>query len=225
MIRGNRLLAAATVALGALPMLGEDRDLTSLHQFNGVVRVKEKLQLTLHTRVRFNHDLMDFSQFRLGPIIFWDWKRRLQWQAGYYWVAQQEAREVIDAQRAWAGAQIRMYESRRFSIGWRNLLERHVLAGSGDFTRFRTRGLVNFQPKAGWQPYASTEALALRGRVIGRYAVGINYATARGHLFGLGYEFRPEIGRPGSHVITTIMEFRIGRGHERQKPGKAEAPQ
>lgn len=179
----------------------------------------------LHTRLRFNHDLGDFFQFRAGPIVFWDWKKRLQWQAGYYWVAQQGEREVVEIQRPWAGAQIRAYGNGRFSIDWRNLLERHIFAGPGDFTRFRTRAMTNFQPKVGWQPYASAEALALRGHVIGRFTAGLNYATAAGHVFGAGYEFRPDVRRPGSHILSTFVQFQLGGTRERQKPGAAEVPQ
>ena len=221
----NRLFIFAALALSSLPVLGEDQDLASLHQFNGNLRLSEKLRLMLHSRVRFNHDLGDFFQFRAGPIMFWDWRKRLQWQAGYYWVAQQGDKEVVEIQRPWAGAQIRAYGNGRFSVDWRNLVERHLLVGPGDFTRFRTRAMATFQPKLGWQPYGSAEAVALKGHVMGRYTAGMNFATAGGHLFGVGYEFRQDLWRPGSHIIATMMQFRLRGPRGRQKPGKGEVPQ
>jgi hypothetical protein len=95
----------------------------------------------------------------------------------------------------------------------------------GDFTRFRTRAITNFQPKSRWQPYASAEALALKGHVIGRYAAGLNYATERGHLFGFGYEFRQDIDKPGSHFLTTLIQFQITGPRKREKPADEEAPE
>lgn len=224
MIGCNRLFIFIAWILAAAPLSGEDRDLTSLHQFNGTLQLAEKVRLTLHTRLRFNHDLGDFFQFRGGPIVHWDWKRRLQWQTGYYWVEQQGLRDVVEVQRPWGGAQIRLYGNGGFSMDWRNLVERHIYAGPGDFTRVRTRIAMNFQPRVGWQPFANIEALALKGHVIGRYSGGMGYATSAGHLFGVGYEFRPEVGRPGSHIITTMVQFRIHGPIKRQKPGAAEVP-
>lgn len=213
------------MAAAAMPALGEDQDLASLHQFNGTMQASKNVRVTLHSRLRFNHDLGDFFQFRGGPIVFWDWKKRLQWQAGYYWVAQRGLREIVEVQRPWAGAQIRVYGNGRFNLDWRNLLERHLFAGPGDFTRYRTRVMANFQPKVGWQPFAGVEALALRGHVIGRYSVGMGYATAGGHLFGVGYEFRADVGRPGSHIVTTMLQFRLHGPKQRRKPGENEVPQ
>ncbi len=179
----------------------------------------------LHSRVRFYNNISDFFQFRTGPILFYDWKKRLQWQAGYYLVEQQGPKEVVSIQRPWAGAQIRAFGNGRFSVDWRNLIERHILLGPGDFTRFRTRAMANIQPKVGWQPYASAEALALKGHVIGRYTTGVNYATLGGNLFGVGYEYRQDVGRPGAHIIATMMQFRLRGPGERQKPGRSEVPQ
>lgn len=217
-------LAACLVLMPSCVSAG-DRDVASLHQFNGNIELNSKLRLMLHNRIRFNHNVSDFFQFRTGPIVFWDWKPRLQWQAGYYLLEQRSINTLVTIQRPWAGAQIRAYGNGRFSMDWRNLLERHRFSGPGDFTRFRTRIMMNFQPKTGWQPYASAEALALRGTVIGRYTAGMNFATAGGHLIGLGYEFRQDVGNPGAHIIATIIQFRVRGEKERQKPGRTEVPQ
>ena len=64
----------------------------------------------------------------------------------------------------------------------------------------------------------------LKGHVIGRYAAGLNYATGQGHLFGFGYEFRQDVGKPGSHFLTTLIQFQIWGPRKREKPEKAEAP-
>lgn len=220
----NHLFTIGALAFFLPPAFGQDRDLASLHQFNGTAQVREKMNLTLHTRLRMNHDLGDFLQFRAGPILHWDWRRRLQWQAGYYWTAQQGDREIVEIQRPWGGAQVRVYQNGGFSVDWRNLVERHIYFGAGDFTRVRTRVGLNFQPGAGWQPFANVEALALKGHVIGRYSGGMGYATSSGHVFGIGYEFRPDVGAPGSHIITTMVQFRIHGPVRRRKPGSAEVP-
>jgi hypothetical protein len=220
-----RIAAAACLILLPQAAVGEDQDLASLHQFNGMAQLRRKLRLVLHSRIRFNNNISDFFQFRAGPILFWDWKPRLQWQTGYYIVEQRSGTDTVTIQRPWAGAQIRAYENGRFGVDWRNLIERHMISGPGDFTRFRTRAMVNFTPKVGWQPFISAEALVLKGTAVGRYTGGLNYATAGGHLIGLGYEFRQDVGRPGAHVIATFMQFRLRGPRERQKPGASEVPQ
>lgn len=220
-----KLVLAAGLILLPLACNAEDQDLASLHQFNGYIQLNEKTRLMLHSRVRFYNNISDFFQLRTGPIMFYDWKKRIQVQAGYYLVEQRSSDTLVTIQRPWAGVQIRAYGNGRFSVDWRNLLERHMISGPGDFTRFRTRVMTNFQPKVGWQPYASAEALALKGHVIGRYTTGLNYATMRGNLFGVGYEYRHEVDRPGSHIIATMMQFRLRGPGGRQKPGRSEVPQ
>lgn len=220
-----KFVSGLLVALLSQCAMGADRDFASLHQFNGSIQIRPKLRVVLHSRLRFDHNVSDFYQFRAGPILFWDWKPRLQWQAGYYLLEQRSSGDTVTIQRPWAGVQVRALDRGRLSVDWRNLLERHLLSGLTDFTRFRTRAMLNFQPKVGWQPYASAEALALRGHVIGRYTAGVNYATEGGHLFGFGYEFRQDVGRPGSHIIATMVQFRMFGGRGRQKPGATEVPQ
>jgi hypothetical protein len=223
-IEKTSLFPAAVLALLAFPCPAQEHDVTALSQFNASFSLSEKTRLTLHTRLRFNHDMGDFYQFRGGPIVFYDWKSRLQWQAGWYFIEQEGVRGAIPIQRPWGGAQMRVYGNGRFSVDWRNLLERHMYAGPEDFTRFRTRISVNFQPKVGWQPFANVEALALKGHVIGRYGAGMGYTTEGGHLFGVGYEYRPDVLRPGSHVITTMVQFRVAGLRRRHKAGESEVP-
>ncbi len=179
----------------------------------------------LHSRSRFNDNLSDFFQIRTGPIVFWNWKPRIQMQAGYYYVEQRTKDSFQTVQRPWAGAQLRVREGDVVDLDWRTLVERHIFSGPGDFMRYRTRGMAYLRPQMGWQPYASAEALALRGHVIGRYTAGVNYATGRGHVFGLGYEFRQDIGRPGTHIIATLVQFRVRGGRARQRGDDEEAPQ
>jgi hypothetical protein len=100
-----------------------------------------------------------------------------------------------------------------------NLRNNSELAEIGRLNR-----IAYFQPKSSWQPYASVEALVLKGHVIGRYATGLNYATGQGH-YGLGYEFRQDVGKPGSHFLTTLIQFQILGPRKREKPDEAEAPE
>jgi len=213
-------------ALAALGVSGQaqDRDVASLHQFNFFVTPKSNLRVMLHNRIRFNNDISDFLQYRTGPIVSYDWKPRLQLMSGYYLIQQRSEDTFITIQRPWFGASVKTYGSEKLRVDWRTLLERHIYIGPGDFTRFRTRAITNFQPKSRWQPYASAEALALKGSVIGRYAAGMNYATDRGHLFGIGYEFRQDIGKPGSHFLTTLIQFQISGPRKRERPTQEEAP-
>jgi hypothetical protein len=213
------------LALPAFSARGEDRNVASLHQFNLLTQTMGKTRLMWHNRVRFFDGISDFYQFRTGPIVYYDWNERLQLLAGYYLLEQRSNGAFQTIQRPWAGAQFRIWKRDRASVDWRNLLERHAYSGPGDFTRFRSRAAVNLQPKAGWQPYASAEGLALQGHVVGRYAAGVNYATRQGHVIGFGYEFRQTVGGPGSHFIATLMQFQIKGPRRREKPGEAEAPQ
>ena len=214
-------------ALTALAVSGQaqDRDVASLHQFNFFLPTSGHLRVMLHNRVRFYNDISDFLQYRTGPIVFYDWKPQVQLMSGYYLIQQRSNDTFVTIQRPWFGASVNTYRSERLRVDWRTLLERHIYIGPGDFTRFRTRAITNFQPKSGWQPYASAEALALKGHVIGRYAAGLNYATERGHLFGFGYEYRQDIGKPGSHFLTTLIQFQITGPRKREKPAEEEAPE
>ena len=223
-VLGNRI-ATGLLACMAAVVQAEDRDLASLHQFNVLFQTQRKGRLLLHSRIRLNDNLGDFYQFRAGPIFYYDWTDRLQSLAGYYLVEQRSDGTLTTIQRLWVGAQIKAYRRGKAGLDWRTLVERHLYSGPGDFTRVRTRAMANFQPRGGWQPYASAEALALKGHVIGRYTAGLNYATESGHLFGFGYEFRQDVGKPGAHVIATIVQFRISGPQRREKPGGAEVPQ
>jgi hypothetical protein len=218
-------LAWAILLLVPLGALAQEQDWASLHQFNGYVRVKPKVSVMLHSRFRFNDNLSDFYQFRTGPIVFYEWKPRFQWQAGYYFTEQRSDDSFQTIQRIWAGAQIRVHEGDRVSLDWRTLVERFAYSGPGDFMRYRTRAMAYFRPRMGWQPYASAEALALQGHVIGRYTVGVNYATEAGHIFGLAYEFRQDVGKPGTHVIATLLQFKVLGVRTRQRGDDVDAPE
>ena len=149
----------------------------------------------------------------------------MQWLAGYYLIEQRSNNTFVTIQRPWFGASINTYRGQRLQVDWRTLLERHMFSGPGDYTRSRTRAMATFQPKSSWQPYVSAEALALKGHVIGRYTAGLNYATEGGHLFGVGYEFRQDVGKPGSHFLATLIQFHIAGPRKREKPAEAEAPE
>jgi len=175
------------------------------------MQLTERSRLILHNRVRFYHHVTDFFQFRFGPIWNYDWKPRVQWQAGYYLLEQRSNDTLVTIQRPWAGVQFRVYRNGGFSADWRNLIERHAFSGPGDFTRFRSRIGLNYQMRSGWQPFAGVEGLALRGHVVGRYAAGLSFQTSSGNLYGVGYEFRGDVSRPGAHLITTMVQFRLPR--------------
>jgi hypothetical protein len=217
-------IVAALVARGAF-LQGEERDVASLHQFNLLAEVNGDFRVMFHNRLRFYNDISDFLQYRTGLILFYDWKPRIQWLAGYYLLEQRSNDTFLTIQRPWLGASINAYRSARVRVDWRTLLERHMYSGPGDFTRTRTRAMATIQSKSGWQPYASAEALALKGHVIGRYTTGVNYATQQGHVFGVGYEFRQDVGRPGSHFLATLIQFQIAGPRKREKPSEAEAPE
>jgi hypothetical protein len=223
MFKKTLTILAALIAL-AVAGQAQDRDVASLHQFNFFVATSGKLRLMLHNRVRFYNDISDFLQYRTGPIVSYDWKPQVQLMSGYYLIQQRSNDTFITIQRPWFGASVKTYGSDKLRVDWRTLLERHIYIGPGDFTRSRTRAITNFQPKSRWQPYASAEALALKGHVIGRYAAGLNYATERGHLFGFGYEFRQDIDKPGSHFLTTLIQLQITGPWKREKPTEEEAP-
>ena len=223
----SKTLRLITLLTLATPLaLSEDRDLASLHQVNILSRTRRNTRLMLHNRFRFYNDLSEFYQFRSGAIVYHDWKPRVQVLAGYYLLQQRaDDSSFQTVQRPWAGAQVSVYERGKASLDWRNLVERHIYTGPGDFMRYRSRAMANFQPRGGWQPYAGAEALALKGHVIGRYSVGVNYATERGHLLGFGYEFRQDVGNPGTHFISTMVQFQVSGPRRREKPGEADAPQ
>jgi Protein of unknown function (DUF2490) len=225
MITKKTVTIMAAIAALAVSGRAQDRDVASLHQFNVFVATKGNLRVMLHNRVRFYNDISDFLQYRTGPIVSYDWKPQVQLMSGYYLIQQRSNETFITIQRPWIGASINTYRSKRLRVDWRTLLERHIYIGPGDFMRFRTRAITNFQPKSRWQPYASAEALALKGTVIGRYAAGMNYATDRGHSFGIGYEFRQDIGKPGSHFLMTLIQFQITGPRKREKPTEEEAPE
>jgi len=203
----------------------DDRDVASLHQFNLLAEITSNFRVMLHNRVRFYKDISEFLQYRTGPVLFYDWKPAIQLQAGYYLTEQRSNDTFVTIQRPWFGASLSAYRSEKLKVDWRTLVERHLYSGPGDFTRVRTRGSANFNLKSRWQPYASAEALALKGHVIGRYGTGLNYATEQGHLLGVGYEFRQDVGKPGSHFLTTLIPFQILGPRKREKPDEADAPQ
>jgi hypothetical protein len=190
-------------------LLRADDDIQSLSVFNGNLNLSPTLTLQIHSRVRTNNDLSQFFQVRTGPIVFWQWKPRVQWIGGYYFLNQHYPDDFYHANhRVFGGAQFRLINRGTTALDWRKLLERHIDTLPSDFTRVRSRMTLSRLPKQGWQPFGMTEGLALRGKVIGRFGTGLNYATEGGHLFGFGYEYRMELGR-NAHVITTMMQFGV----------------
>ena len=138
-------------ALAALAGSGQaqEQDVASLHQFNLLAEINDNFRVMLHNRVRFYNDISEFLQYWTGPVLFYDWKPRLQWQAGYYVIEQRSNDTFVTIQRPWLGASVTAYGNDKLKLDWRTLAERHIYSGHGDFTRVRTRAMANFLTKSG----------------------------------------------------------------------------
>ena len=150
MIGRNRLFIIAAFAAFATPQSrAEDQDLASLHQFNGYIQLNEKTRLMLHSRVRFDNNISDFFQFRTGPIIVLRLEKRLQLQAGYYLVEQRAQRNSGHDTTTLGRGQIRVLGNGRFSVDWRNLLERHMIIAARGFHAVSNKGYGQLPAEGG----------------------------------------------------------------------------
>lgn len=197
------LLAAGTFTAYA-------NDVESLHNFNVNFDFRPGWTLQMHARVRTFEDMSAYNQFRVGPILMWQVLKRVNLIGGYYFT-NQNTRVIhrdTDLQRYWGGGQLRWIAKRQWTLDTRHLIERfnpepEVLP---DYWRQRHRALATINtPKV--QPFFGVEALRQQNRWYGRYVSGIQFRPVKRMLMGFGYEYRDAIAGPGSHVITTTLQF------------------
>ena len=131
LLRNTTLLFAMGLAMLSVPGRAQDQDLGSLHQFNFLSQRGERFRIMLHTRTRFFNNIGEFSQFRAGPILYWDWKPKLQVQAGYYVGTQRSDDTFRTLQRPFAGTQIRVWSGHGLVSDWRTLANATYLAVLG----------------------------------------------------------------------------------------------
>jgi hypothetical protein len=182
-------------------------DLESLHIFNVGLNPTPRLSLQLHSRVRTHHDLRQFYQVRGGPVAQYLVTARTTLLGGYYFAEQENTnRRLFDQQRAFGGVQQRVVDQRRVKLDARWLGERFFAGPGPDYWRLRQRMMLTWA-RDGWTPFASGEALWVQNaRWIGRYAAGFQ-RRLHAAAVGFGYEFRPAVSGPGSHIVATYFQF------------------
>lgn len=202
-------LLTLTVFL-CLPPLGAS-DVESLHTFNFNFGLNLDWSLQLHTRVRTFENVSAFNQFRAGPILTWNAAPRLKILSGYFF-AEQNTRavyEVYEVHRPWAGGEYLFFSGGGWDVEGRALLERFISSNFEDYWRWRARAKVN-RPTPIGKAYASAEVLR-HDIPIGRYTAGFRWKLDPQVTLGAGYEYRDAERGPGSHLISTILEWEVLR--------------
>lgn len=200
------LAAVALLAVGAT--VADASDFESLHTFNANLDLKPGWTLQIHSRLRTFKEAREFQQFRFGPILIWQAKPRLDILVGQYFLVQQprSGEPTYKAHRTWGGVQYRLFTRPKYWIDGRSVLERHYSVAFEDYTRTRNRAMATFRVGS-TTPYVSAELLRQQEIWYGRYTAGLMFRPTKKILVGLGWEYRDATTGPGSHIISTLIQF------------------
>ncbi len=103
------------------------------HALDLSVRLRQRLDLVLHSRIRTQPGRLGFYQIRSGPILEYS-AAGVKWIGGYYYTQQESSEEdFIGGHRFFGGAEGRLWNVRRASGDLRMLAERFDL-GRGEIS-------------------------------------------------------------------------------------------
>lgn len=181
------------------------------HALDITLPVKPKFELILHSRIRTQPEGLGFYQFRAGPILSWDIRERVTLLSGYYYARQERKvdNDFIGGHRLFAGGEIVVVETRRFSLDQRFLTERFLPDAADDFNRYRLRSRLSAE--GSMAPYTSHEFfLDARGWRSNRHSAGIRWSLLPALQIDLGYLYehrRADVG-PSRHMLLTSIHLK-----------------
>ena len=148
------------------------------------------------------------SQFRAGPIFYWDVHDRATLIGGHYYSREKEEGRWQTSHRSFGGVEAAAW-NRKAEVDVRSLVERHTLLAGEDSTRFRNR--IRVSPPGTSAPYAGVEAFVdVHGLRSLRYSAGVRRSMSDELVVDFSYFF--EQGRNGTvrnrHVIGTTIHWR-----------------
>lgn len=181
------------------------------HAFDASLRLRPRLNLVLHSRVRTQPGRLGLYQVRAGPILEYS-AAGLKWIGGYYYAQQENSDEdFIGGHRVFGGAEGRLWNGGRTSGDLRVLAERFELAQGRDFARYRAR--LRVSGRRALAPYGSAEAFFdARGWRSTRHAVGLRAGNGSRISVDLGYFVEPrrsDVG-PLRHMFLTGVHWNFG---------------
>jgi hypothetical protein len=181
------------------------------HGFDLSVRLRQRLDLVLHSRIRTQPGRLGFYQIRSGPILEYS-VAGVKWIGGYYYTQQESSEEdFIGGHRVFGGAEARLWNGGRVSGDLRMLAERFDLARGRDFARYRLR--LRASGRAALAPYGSVEPFFdNRGWRSTRYALGVRVRSGSRISVDFGYFMEPrrnDVG-PLRHMFLTGVHWNFG---------------
>lgn len=196
------------LVFAGLPALAQTE---TQHGFDASFRLRPRLDLVLHSRIRTQPGRLGLYQVRAGPILEYS-AAGLKWIGGYYYAQQENSDEdFIGGHRFFGGAEGRLWKEGMTSGDLRLLAERFELAQGRDFARYRARLRVSGRKAVAL--YGSVEALFdARGWRSTRHAVGVRAGNGSRISADFGYFVEPrrsDVG-PLRHMFLTGLHWNFG---------------
>jgi len=181
------------------------------HGFDSGFRIRPRLDLVLHGRIRTRPGALGLYQARFGPVFEYSGRRGLKWIGGYYYTQQENSDDdFIGGHRYFGGAEARVMETGAFRLEMRALAERFEQARNS-FARYRFRVRVSGLSRVA--PYAGVENfLDANGWRSARYAAGLRVRNGARIAFDFGYFVEPrraDVGRT-RHMFMTGLHWSFG---------------
>jgi hypothetical protein len=179
------------------------------HAFEAVVPLRSGLELTIHSRFRTQPGGLGFYQGRLGPILSWDATGRLALTSGYYYASQERRTDsnFITGHRLFGGAEMILYDARRWSIDQRALVERFLSSANEDYNRYRLR--TRLSAKGTLEPYTSHELFFdAQGWRSNRHGGGVRVKATPSLELEAGYLYERRRMDVGSHRHLWLTSIR-----------------
>lgn len=210
--RSRSALIAVWLLLAAGPLTADTR---SWHAFDAVVLGGSRLELTLHTRFRYDGVLDSFQQGRAGALVRFHTLPRWALIGGYYYGKEEDHPDQWrNFHRPFLGWEVSLVRREGgIALAGRGLVERLVGGRAGDFTRYRQRLRLTTDRRLG--PYLATEwFFDAKGYLTSRHSAGVRWRFARRASLEAGYLLdlrRADLGAV-LHLFTTQMQFDLRPG-------------
>lgn len=207
--RGSgRIFLSVWLAAAGAPLRAQTE---TQHAFDASLRLRPRLDLVLHSRIRTQPGSLGLYQVRAGPILEYS-AAGLKWIGGYYYARQENSDEdFIGGHRYFGGAEGRLWNRGRISGDLRILAERFAPDRARDFARYRVR--TRLSGRKAVAPYGSVEVFFDAGGWRStRYAAGVRAGNGSRISFDFGYFAEPrrrDVG-PLRHMFLTGLHWNFG---------------
>ena len=188
-------------------------ELYSWHSFDAFVRVNERVELVLHSRIRSRDSFSDLQQLRAGPVARIRVRKRLIWYSGYYFQPGDNGDKIWGTgHRVFSGIEVPV-ERGRVGLTLRVAAERNFHSLDEDYNRYRTYTRLTWRRRL--TPFLQNEWFTVNsGFQSLRNGAGVQFSLGSRTTVEVGYlyDFRRQVWGGARQAIFTSVRLRPESG-------------